>query len=183
MNELVFIDQYGLLGTNYYWRRKELYNLTSEELAMAGLPDDRLRVHKDILGPLRIIDKDLQTKGYRLYISEGYRPKAVYQLIYQKRSKKYGKEWTDRLVNMKDMPHSTGKTVDTKLWDMKNGKELPMRNLEDGAEALFVDFYRNKTDYESQAFQEQQGLLIQVMLDHGFVLGPKNEYFHFNYTG
>jgi len=56
-----------------------------------------------------------------------------------------------------------------------------MRKGEDDTPALFVDFYKDKFDAESQSYQQLQEWLIKVMQDHGFRLGTKREYFHFDY--
>lgn len=115
MNELVYIDEYNLLGINYYWNRRESYNMSEQELNAVGFFDDRVQVHKDIVEPLQNADREFQKKGYRIYIKEGYRPKALYELAYQKRIEKYGKEETDKLLNMGSMPHAEGKSVDVTL--------------------------------------------------------------------
>ena len=177
----VFIDEYGLLGANYYWRKRDDYNLTEEELKQAGLVDERVKVHQDIIKPLQEVDAELQSHGFRLYISEGYRPEALYKLVYEKRSKQFGKKMTDRLVNIIDRPHATGKTVDVTLWDIKTNEPMVLRDRKDGAEALFLDFYKNRPDEQSQYYQKLQDFLISAMLEHGFRLGPKKEYFHFNF--
>ena len=179
--ELVYIDQYNLLGINYYWDKHEAYNITKDDLLMVGLTSDRVQVHKDIINSLVDIDNIFQQRGYRSYIKDGYRPKDLYELIYKKRVDKYGQGITDQLLNMIDMPHSTGKTIDISLWDPVENKEVYMRDKEDGTDALFVDFYKNKTDEKSLYYQGLQEWVTNVMQDQGFRLGIKREYFHFDY--
>jgi D-alanyl-D-alanine dipeptidase len=79
------------------------------------------------------------------------------------------------------MPHSTGRSVDVALWDLNQNKEIYLRDSKDGTDALFINFYRNRSDSEGKKFQELQDNLINLMQDKGFRLGTKNEYFHFNF--
>jgi len=79
------------------------------------------------------------------------------------------------------MPHASGKSIDVSLWDEREGKQVDMRNWEDGTDALFINFYKNKTDEQSKKYQELQDFVLEVMMNHGFKLGTKNEYFHFDY--
>ncbi|MDB5254562.1 MAG: hypothetical protein JWL80_628 [Parcubacteria group bacterium] len=182
MNNLVYIDEYGLLGSNFYWHKYEAKGLSKEDILEAGLTSDRVQVHKDIIEQLVAIDKEFQNHGYRLYIKEGYRSMALYNIVYKRRIEKFGKEETDRLLNMNDMPHATGKTVDVALWNEKENREVFLRNGEDGIDALFVDFYKNREGEQSEVFQDLQDMVIQTMMSHGFRLGTKNEYFHFDYN-
>lgn len=179
--DLVYIDTFGLLGANFYWNKYEDYGLTKEDILSVGLTSDRVQVHKDIIGALINIDNIFKTKGYRLYIKEGYRSKALYEMIYKRRVEKFGKEKTDRLLNMGEMPHVEGKSVDVALWDIQENKEIYMRRFEDGTDALFVDFYKNKKEESDIRYQELQEWVIGIMQDNGFRLGIRREYFHFNY--
>ena len=100
--------------------------------------------------------------------------------VYKKRVLKYGEEETKKLLNMEDMPHASGKTVDICLWDKVTNKEVYMRNGSDGVNALFINFYKNNDDEQSKKYQNYQDIVISAMLNNGFELGTKNEYFHFN---
>lgn len=180
MSEFVYIDEYGLLGSNFYWHKHDAKGITKEEILSIGLTSDRVEVHGGIVDLLVEIDiKFREELGYRLYIKEGYRSKDLYELVYRKRVEKFGKEETDRLLNMTDMPHSLGLSVDVALWDPKEEKEVYMRDGEDGADALFVDFYKNRE--EGREYQRLQEFVINTMQDYGFRLGKKREYFHFDY--
>lgn len=180
--DLIYIDEYGLLGTNFYWHKYEAKGLTKQDILDAGLSSDRVQVHKDIIEPLLNVDREFQKKGYRLFIKEGYRSKELYEIVYKRRVEKFGKEETDRLLNMSKMPHAEGKSVDVAIWDPKTDTEVYMRNGDDGTDALFVDFYKDKTDESSKRYQELQEWVIEVMRENGFVLGAKKEYFHFEYV-
>lgn len=179
---LVYIDDYGLRGFNFYYRRYERFDLTTEDLASIGLSDDRGQVHRDIIDSLVAIDQALEdTLGYRLYIKEGYRSKELYELVYEKRVAKFGKEETDRLLNMDDMPHATGCSVDIALWDEKEDKGVYMRDGKDDPDAFFIDFYKGKDTDKAKRYQYLQETVVETMRKYGFCLGIKQEYFHFNY--
>jgi D-alanyl-D-alanine dipeptidase len=182
MDNFVYIDQYELLGSNFYWHKRATYNISEAELFEVGLHGDRVLVHESIIQPLLAVDQKFQEQfGLRLYIKEGYRSAELYKLIYAKRVAKFGQEMTDKLLNITDMPHATGQSVDIALWNVVENKEVYLRNGADDPEALFADFYKNKTDQSSLDYQRLQEKMIIIMQDHGFRLGKLREYFHFNY--
>lgn len=174
----VYIDEYNLLGSNFYWHKGIEVGIPKGELAKVGLQDERVLVHKDIVGTLKNADKALQSKGYRLYITEGYRSKELYRLINEKIKEKIGEKETNRILNMVDMPHATGKSIDVALW--RDGKKILLHDKEDGINGYFINFYK-QGDKENKYYQELQEFLINTMQDNGFRLGTKREYFHFNY--
>ena len=179
---LVKISDHGLLGSNFYWNKYESKGLSKEDVLATGLTGDCVEVHKDIIDVLKGVDKEIQdVLGFRLFIKEGYRSKSLYEIIYKRRCEKFGKEETDKIFNMNDMPHSTGLSVDVALFDPAENKEVYMRNGDDGTDALFVGFYKDKEDEESKRYHKLQVTLIEVMQNNGFRLGTKREYFHFDY--
>ena len=181
-SDLVYIDEYSLLGSNFYWYKYEAYGLTKEDVLNTGLTSDRVQVHKDIVERLVNIDNEFKKQGFRLYIKEGYRSKELYEIVYKRRVEKKGQEETDRLMNMNSMPHAKGKSVDVALFDIKKNDFIPLRKNEDGVDALFINFYKDRTDEEGKRYQELQDLVINTMLSNGFKLGSKNEYFHFDFN-
>ncbi len=181
IKDLVYINQYGLLGTNYYWSKHLRYGITKKEIISTGLKSDRVVVHKDIIDSLILVDNKLQEKGFRLFIKEGYRSKKLYRLIYKKRILKFGQNTTNRLLNIKKMPHSSGKSVDAVLWSVKDNKEILMRDKEEDPESLFYGYYNNKNGEKEKRFQELQFYLANIMQNQGFRFGEKREYFHFDY--
>jgi len=178
---LVYIDDYGLRGTNFYWQNYEGKGLNKQDVLDAGLTNGRVQVHADIINKLVAIDQLFQARGYTMFIKEGYRSKALYEIMYQRRVDKFGQEETDRLINMADMPHSLGLSVDLVPWDPVTNTEVYMRCGSDGTDALFVDFYKDSDNQEDKKYQELQEWLIGIMQDQGFRLGTKREYFHFDY--
>ncbi len=180
--ELVKISEYGILGSNFYFNKYESKGLSKQDVIDTGQIGDYVEVHIDIIEVLKKLDQKFQADlGFRLYIKEGYRSKALYEIVYKRRCEKFGKEETDKLLNMKDMPHALGFSVDIALWDPNEDKEVYCRNAKDGTDALFVDFYKNKKDEQSKHYQKLQEYLINTMQDNGFRLGKLREYFHFDY--
>jgi len=169
----IYIDEHDLLGNNFYWHNGIKIGIPKKELNRVGLQDERVLVHKEIVGALKNVDKFLQSKGYRLYITEGYRSEKLYELVHKKMQEKLGEEETNRILNIIDMPHATGKSIDAALW--YNGEKISLRDKRDGINGYFVDFYKKK----NKRYQE---FLISIMQDNGFRLGTKREYFHFNYN-
>lgn len=126
---------------------------------------------------------ELRKRGWRIYLKEGYRSPELYQLIYRSRVVKFGQETTDKLLNMQEMPHATGRSVDVAIWDVGMDKEVYLRKGGDGPESLLIDFYKDSKDKEGQECYELQKYLMDLMLGHGFALGKRREYFHFDYVG
>lgn len=153
-------------GTNIYWYKYEAKGLIKQDILDAGLTSDRVQVHKDIIEPLLRINEAFKARGYELYIKEGYRSSALYDTVYKRRVEKFGKEDTDRQLNMKDKPHALGLSVDVALWNQTRNSEVYMRHHEDGTDALFVDFYKDKPDKDSQRYQELQGWVIEIGRAH-----------------
>ena len=182
--KLVYLDEFSLLGSNYYWYKHEILGISTPEVINAGLTDGRVKIHQDLVLPLQRVDQDLIALGYRLYIKEGFRPLKLYDLVYCRYVQKYGLESADRLFNMVDKPHSSGKSVDIALVNASNLEEpVYLRDGRHGIEALFSGYYRNKTDAVSQKYQQLQDLIKFIMTKSGFSLGTKNEYFHFDFVG
>ncbi len=178
---LVYIDDYGLIGSNFYWYKYESKGLTKEDIQAAGLTSDRVQVDTALIEPLQKVEYGLRPFGYRLYIKEGYRSRSLYEVVYKRRVEKFGKAETDSLLNMNDMPHAHGRSVDVALWDIAKDKEVYLRSGDDGTGALFIHFYKDKQGEEARRYQELQDLLITHMMTQGFRLGTKREYFHFDF--
>lgn len=179
--DLVYIDDYGLLGSNFYWHKYANHGLSKEDILSAGLENDRVQVQKDMIKQLVLVDTELQKKGWRLYVKEGYRSNELYETVYKRRVEKYGKEETDSLLNLEGRPHALGLSIDAAIWDREENKEVYLRRGEDGLPALFIGFYKGKDDEDSKRYQELQDYLANLMMDHGFRIGTKKEYFHFDY--
>jgi D-alanyl-D-alanine dipeptidase len=179
--DLVYIDNYGILGSNFYWHKYANHGLSKKDILDAGVVDDRVQVHPDMIEELLLVNKELQEHGWCLYIKEGYRSDALYEIVYKRRVEKYGKEATDSLLNLEGRPHALGLSIDAAIWDQKENKEIYLRRGEDGLPALFIGFYEGKEDEESKHYQELQDYLAKLMMKHGFRIGTRLEYFHFDY--
>jgi LAS superfamily LD-carboxypeptidase LdcB len=70
-----------------------------------------------MVSELIAIDKELQQRGWRLYIKEGYRSNALYEIVYKRRVEKYGKEETDAILNLEGRPHAQGLSIDAAIWE------------------------------------------------------------------
>jgi len=46
MKDLVYLDEYEIKGSNFYFKRGRDIGMTQEQLSSVGLLDDRVRVHK-----------------------------------------------------------------------------------------------------------------------------------------
>jgi D-alanyl-D-alanine dipeptidase len=177
--DIVNINEYGIKGINYYWNRKDMFNITDAELRECGVEGDFAYVKEELIEPLQAANDDLRELGMGIIVKDGYRSPALYKLVKQKRYEIDGKANTDRTLNSEAMPHASGYVVDVNLYDLETSEELSLWDKKDWPEGAFVDFYRDKTDEKSINFQKLQSLLIQTMVDNGFELGSKNEFWHF----
>jgi len=180
---LVKTDDYGVKGINYYWVRREMYDLSIEELNSVGVFDEYAYVDESIIDPLLSAQKSLEHLGYQLIVKDAYRSPELYQLVFQKRSKKFGEEQTKKILNTITMPHTKGTVVDVNLIDKNTGKELQLRDKGDGTNAFFVGYYKNSSNDQHKEFNRLQELLANTMLTNGFKFGTKNEFWHFEYVG
>ncbi len=181
-NNLVNIKDFNLNGSNFYFHKYAAHGLSEQDILDVGIISDDVFLDKEVCKLLQKINEELLRElGLTIYIKEGYRSKSLYEMIFKRRVEKYGLEETQKLLNMKDMPHATGLTADICLWSPVSNKEVYMRNGKDGINALFIDFYKNKESEDSKKYHHLQVILITVMQKYGFRLGTKREYFHFDY--
>lgn len=179
--ELVFLDSYGIKGINFYWDRRKQYGFSEEDLIAVGISNNRVRTHPSIVEPLYNVNQYLQENGLCLFVKEGYRPPALYDLAYERKVAMSGVDVANRLFDMNRRPHATGLSVDVVLWDISLDKEVFLRDGNDGIDAMFVDYYKDARDEKSQRFHNLQATLITAMQEKGFRLGQKLEYWHFDY--
>ena len=178
-NELIRLDEYGIPGSNYYWQNRDKLDFSQKDLVMAGMCDNRVRVHSCVLDSLLLAQRDFADEGFELFVKEGYRSEKLYELIYERKLINDGQVEADRLFNMEEKPHASGMSVDVTL--RQEGKEIYFRKGEDGLDAMFVEFYREATDELGKLYQKRQDFLIMTMQRHGFRLGKKKEYWHFDW--
>lgn len=178
-NKLISTDSIGIVGRNYYWYNHDRFAITKAELKAAGVVDGKVYIDNDLAQPLLAAKAVLESQGYTLAIVDGYRSPELYAIAHATNVKLLGQSNADGLINIVDMPHSSGRVIDVQLRDFKTNKELYLRDGKDGLGCHFVNFYKSKTDKKSQRFQKLQTILIDAMLSQGFVLGKKLEYWHF----
>lgn len=180
--ELVCLDELGITSFNYYWKvGVERGIVSKEELHQIGIEDGKSYVDIIIVPDLLAANNKFAEMGFEMVVSDAYRSKELYELIYRKRVEKQGKEITDRLLNMQDMPHASGRSVDIML--RQNGQEVKLKDKKDEPGAYFRGFYKNSETEEGKQLHQRQEMIIEIMLQNGFTLGTKNEYFHFNWVG
>jgi len=176
---LVALSSYGIRGENYYFTRRDRYQISLEELGEIGITDAEAYVDEGIIPALQQADAALRKHGYTLIIKDAFRSPELYSLIHHKRLAQFGEEHTNRLINMDAMPHSSGRAVDIGLIDLGTETEVHFRNNADDPDAYFINFYANRTDDIGKGYHRLQTLLIETMQSAGFVLGSKGEYWHF----
>jgi D-alanyl-D-alanine dipeptidase len=180
-SQLVNVSDFGIQGINFYWTRKERFNLSEEELNAVGVVNEHAYVRQEIIEPLKQTNEHFKTLGYELIVKDAYRSPDLYDLIQKKRYVLHGKEHTDKLLNMVTKPHTNGLTIDVNLIELATGEEVKMRNPAEDPDAFFIDFYRERPEPECKEFQRLQDILVHGMLEVGFKLGSKKEFWHFEY--
>jgi len=177
--KLVNLSDFGIRNINYYWERKERYNLTEVELAAVGLINGQAQVDESIIPKLKMANELLKPFGFELIVKDAYRSKELYELIRKKRYEIDGQFNTDKTFSQIKMSHSTGLAVDVSLIDLKTELEVDMWDKLDWPDGIFINYYKLRQDPESKKYQELQDLLIGIMLKVGFKLGPRKEFHHF----
>ncbi len=176
---LVDVTEYGLKGQNFYFTRRKDYNLSLVELKQVGVINDHPWLDKDLIESLKKANQIFARNNYELFIKDAYRSPELYQLVRDKRYALHGRKSTNATFNAKRMIHASGRALDIALIDQKSGQEIPMRQREDGIDAFFVDYYKDRPNKESQEYQRLQVYLRETMLGLGFELGGLMEYWHF----
>jgi D-alanyl-D-alanine dipeptidase len=183
MPPLINLTDAHIKNINYYWHRRDMYDLTEAELIEAGVHDGNAYVCQEIIPALHKANEILQAQGFELLVKEGYRSPELYLLVKRKRYAKFGKADTDKTLDPITMPHAKGKTVDVTLGQLRDGEEMELRDKADWPDAAFINYYRDKQDSRSQEYQRLQDILVQTMQSVGFELGGKQEYWHFSFVG
>lgn len=178
----VNVGDFGIEGVNYYWTRRDRLNISEEELHEAGVHDEHAYVRHELIEPLLRADKSLRTWGYRMIVKDALRPHAAYELAQKKLYEKQGKELTDAMLNMVKMPHASGLAVDISLISLETSQEVWLRNGNHDKDGGWrIGYYMGRDDPASLEYQRLQTILIGTMISAGFVLGSKNEFWHFEY--
>lgn len=174
--DLVNISAYWIKWENYYFKNAENIWLSKKDLEELNITSD-VYVSRKIINSLVEINNELIKKWFELLIKEGYRSSKTYKKAYELRVKKWGKENTDKLLNMKDMPHSTGASIDVALYNINIWKTEMLHKKEDWIQAFNKNYYF----WIDIRICELRGLLEKVMYKYWFE-NLEKEYFHFNLT-
>ncbi len=183
---LVDPNMYGIKSNQMCWTTDEArqdYNITDDELRLAGLDTYTILIHKDLINPLIKVNEFLQTYNLQIEIDDGFRSEAMYQLASQKVAQKKGDSASKDLFNLVTMPHNSGCSVDVALTSTITHTREPLFDKNDGHKASFLGYYEQYHDEKSKRFVFLQKLLGQAMLINGFKYGTKNEIWHFDYVG
>lgn len=179
---LVSLREYGFQTLNYYWSRREFFELSESQLAEAGVTGEDILVRAEVADALCAVRAEVEARGYEMLVKEGYRAPLLYELIQQRWIERWGEERASKLLNLEDMPHATGLVVDIALLECATGQEVEMRNKEHDSEGgQFIGFYTNHPDPNAARYEELQSFLIDVMQRAGFRIGKKREYWHFEF--
>lgn len=177
--KLINLSDCGIKCINYYWERREKYNISEKELASVGVTGNDVMLDERLIPILNDANSIFKKQGYEIIVKDGYRSPELYQLVFEKRCEYDNKENTHKTLSLTRMPHATGLAVDINLVDTNSGKEVEMRRYEDWPDGIFLDFYRNKKDPKSIEYQRLQDLLVNTMLGLGLKLGKRKEFHHF----
>ena len=176
---LVKLSDFNIKSINYYWERKDKFNLTETELATVGVINNDVMVDSSLIPKLQKANELFKPLGYELIVKDAYRSKELYNLVRQKRYENDGQEITDKTFSKNRMPHATGLVIDVNLIDLKTKQEVEIWDKKDWPDGIFVDYYKDKKDLKSKQYQKLQNLLIKNMQKAGFRLGDKKEFHHF----
>jgi D-alanyl-D-alanine dipeptidase len=176
---LVSCRELGIPSENYYFTRRDNFDLSLDELNNVGVTSEDNFIHPDLARPLQSAYQEFKKLGLEMKVSDAYRSPELYQLIYDKRVIIHGKEHTDNGLNMQLIPHSTGRAVDIQI-RTNNGDIFWMRDeKKDGQPSWFVGYYAASNHERADEFLQNQQVLMNIMFAQGFVLGSKKEYWHF----
>ena len=168
--------------SNFYWVNYERYYISSEELVSTGVIGPEIMVHPDIVDPLMVANRNLfESNGLVLSVKEGFRPPALYHLVYRKKVERDGEKAANAIYNITDMPHASGRVVDVVLFDPNLGQEVWMRDGTYGDQAKFFGFHALAGEVPNEIYHGLQLLMAQTMQGVGFRFGSREEYFHWEY--
>jgi len=149
------------------------YATTNNFMKQVMYKQARAFARKPVVEKLKLIQAELNKKGYGLKIYDGYRPYAVTVSFYEKASDK------NFVANpAKGSKHNRGCAVDLSIIDLKTGKDVPMPTPYDSFEAAASPTYN---DLPTNIIKNRD-FLINTMQAHGFKV-IYNEWWHFDFIG
>lgn len=161
---------------------------------------DRLLLRKGVVERLAAVDKRLGDQGLRLFLYDGWRPRAVQTFFHdvwtpaeiarrrpdltgEALAAEVGRYWAAPSVNeASPAPHATGGAVDLTIqWE--NGPPLFMGSLfDDASEISHTDHFERRGDESFSAAEARANrrVLYWAMTEAGFVNHPE-EWWHYSY--
>ena len=195
---LVDAANFKILGKNYYHRADNPPYYMSVPGSIKNL-----YVRRSVAEKLVAIDKKLAGWGLRIFLHDGFRPRAVQAYFHDvwmpAEVRRRHPEW-DAAAVMRETenywaapttgvaspaPHETGGAVDVTLIFAESGAELYMGSIFDDLSQLAHPDFFELAGSGAQAFSDEEArgnrrLLYWVMVEAGFANHP-NEWWHFSW--
>lgn len=130
---------------------------------------------KPVVEKLKLIQAELNKKGYGLKIYDGYRPYAVTVDFYETAQ---GSDKDFVADPAKGSKHNRGCAVDLSIIDLKTGKDVPMPTPYDSFEVAAAPTYNDLPAH----IIKNRDFLINTMHAHGFKV-VYHEWWHFDFIG
>lgn len=198
------IKKHWIKWENYYFKNAKNIWINESEFDNL-LISKEVFVSNEIIKNIIKINQELNIHWLELLIKEWFRSKQTYEIAYKLRVKKWWKENTNKLLNMKEMPHSTWKSIDCSLIDLTFWEEIKLHLKEDWVDWFHKNFYKdlflnhqknstnqklnnwldelNKNNIDIKKIWEiikYREILEKVMIKNWFK-NKEHEYFHFDY--
>jgi D-alanyl-D-alanine dipeptidase len=185
---LVDIEQFGLIGQDYYYnlvRRKAIADPEIRRTALeATTPSIWLR--ESVARDLKLVDTALEPLGLRVYVLSGYRSPTLQRIIRELATVEQGSAFTERMLANPEihLPHATGAAFDLELWDANAGSLLNTKI----PEKFGRDYLESPTSLtpDEIAVRDNRRLIHNVLttnaiLPHGCEFIPHPfEYWHYS---
>ena len=153
------------------------YATTNNFMKQVMYKQARAFARKPVVEKLKLIQAELNKKGYGLKIYDGYRPYAVTVDFYEK-SDDNARENSFVADPKKGSKHNRGCAVDLSIIDLKTGKDVPMPTPYDSFKAEASPTYNNLP----ANIIKNRDFLIDTMHAYGFKV-ISNEWWHFDFVG
>ena len=149
------------------------YATADNFVGRAVYPEARAFLQREPAEALVRVHRKLKKQGLGLVIFDGYRPWRITKLFWETVAPEQRKFVADPAKGSK---HNRGCAVDLSIFDLKNGKLLPMPSGYDEFTERASPDYTGGTPEETK----NRELLRNLMEAEGFTVNP-NEWWHFDY--
>lgn len=183
--DLVRIENYWLIWSNYYYTNKEKFNITYEELIEVWVESYHALLNTKTCEKLASIDSILRKEYWMfLIVKDAYRSKALYELITKKRYETKWEVYIKKFMNSSwEYRHSSWNTVDVGFCKIWESNEIVVRKqFKDQAEyirscALWY-FKDSDTSNEKEIYKNR--LFIKEMMNSHWFEWVDHEFWHFD---